>query len=62
MTDDGESWDVVPCPSCGKEIAEGVEFCQHCGDAVIHPRPQLTAGWAIFGGLMLVALVVMAIR
>lgn len=62
MTDNDESWDVEPCPSCGKEIAEGVEFCPHCGDAVIRSHSQSSVAWAIFGGLLLIAIVAIAIR
>ena len=32
---DSDADDVVPCPTCGREISELAERCPYCGDWII---------------------------
>jgi hypothetical protein len=32
---DADETDTVPCPNCGKEIAEDADKCPHCGEWVV---------------------------
>jgi hypothetical protein len=33
--DDEDETPTVPCPSCGREVAEFADRCPHCGDWVV---------------------------
>jgi hypothetical protein len=35
--DDGvDAYDTVPCPSCGRPVADEAEWCPHCGDWLVN--------------------------
>lgn len=59
MTDDDDSWDVEPCPSCGRDIIDGADICPHCGDSVIRQHKPGKA-WIAVTGVLVVGLLVAA--
>lgn len=36
LTPDDDEWETVPCPNCGRDVAEEAEMCPHCGEFIVH--------------------------
>lgn len=62
LADDEMGGDVVPCPSCGREVYEDAERCPHCGDWIT-PRAggPLPWVWVVAALLALAGMVVITI-
>ncbi|HLL88161.1 MAG TPA: zinc ribbon domain-containing protein [Tepidisphaeraceae bacterium] len=43
---------TVPCPNCGRQVYDDVDYCPHCGDAIT-PMGGGIPTWAWVTGIVL---------
>lgn len=61
--DDGvDDYDTVPCPSCGRPVADEAEWCPHCGDWIVDQVSTLSRHRRVLLAVIVLAVVVGVVR
>jgi len=46
------------CPNCGKEVKEGISFCQYCGSRIVEKREKNTYKKMLFVGVVVLVIII----